>query len=551
MPETAPSDAFLLGQWNSHRRESAFHALVERYAGLVHQAARRVCGDEELAADASQLTFITLARKAHLLGSRPALAGWLHVTAVMQTRNLLRQRKRESRKHELLRNHMDLHPRETPADTWERLQPHLDEALADLSDTDREALLLRFYRSLSVKEIAAALGIATAAAQKRLDRATERLRRQLARRGCTVGGSLSAAMLAGLGADAQAVIPSVSMLAGKAIAAAGTGSAASFTTLAIIAMTKKTAITAGAALLLAGAGAVAIINQKEKSTAENAATNPAAPGRPGSATAPAAGSEPSTARSRERDAGRDAELVTKYGESRTNLSKHIAANVIGLLEEAVEMAEMASSGELQQAFGGRRGGMRMGLGSLHDRLQLTEEQQTKAAEIYGDFQQREIARSKESIAELKKNPDALTRLFLAGDAYKRGEITEEDYKQIQTANGADLEGVMNPLDRNNFRGGQPLADETFNAEFAALLDDGQAETYREAVAEHESRAEEQRRQSGIADLPVMELEKLDETIASARKLTGGLKQMMEGMGGLQDLGPLLEQQRRERSGGGE
>ena len=49
----------------------------------------------------------------------------------------------------------------------------------------------------------------------------------------------------------------------------------------------------------------------------------------------------------------------------------------------------------------------------------------------------------------------------------------------------------------------------------------------------------------------MDLEKLDETVVSAKKLTGGLKQMMEGMGGLQNLGPLMEQQRQRRNGGAE
>lgn len=549
MPENAPSDALLLGRWISHRDERAFHLLVERYAGLVHQASRRVCGDENLAAEASQLSFITLARRASSLSSRTTLAGWLHITAVMQTRNLLRQRQRENRKHELLRHHMDLQPRETPADVWSRLQPHLDEALADLSEADRETLLLRFYRSLSVKEIAGTLGIATAAAQKRLDRATVRLRRQLTRRGCTVGGSLAAAMLAGFASDAQAAVPSTTVLAGKAIAAAGTGSAATFSTLAIIAMTKKTAITTGAALLLVGAGAIVAVNRGDDSAPPSAPNS--ANQRPGNSASATPGEVASAAsnRVREREAGRDAELIEKYGESRTNLSKHVAANVIGLLEEAVEMAEMATTGEMARAFGGRRNGLRMGLGGIYDRLELTEEQQEKAAELFADFQKREVARSKESIAELKKNPDALTRLFLAGDAFKRGEISEVEYKEIQTANASGLDGVMNPLDRENFRGGQPLADEAFNEGFAALLDTDQAATYQAAVEDHEAKAGDARRQSDITELPVMELEKLDETIVSARKLTGGLKQMMEGMGGLQDLGPMLEQQRRAREGG--
>ncbi|RYD42937.1 MAG: hypothetical protein EOP85_10695, partial [Verrucomicrobiaceae bacterium] len=63
MEKSAPSDPELLAQWLGQRREAAFHELVTRYATLVHATARRTCGNEAMATEASQLTFITLARK--------------------------------------------------------------------------------------------------------------------------------------------------------------------------------------------------------------------------------------------------------------------------------------------------------------------------------------------------------------------------------------------------------------------------------------------------------------------------------------------------------
>lgn len=553
MSESAPSDAALLGEWLDRRCERAFHDLVARYAGLTHHAAFRVCGDDTLAAEAAQLTFITLARKARALSSRPSLAGWLHVTAVLQTRNLVRQRRRESRKHELLREQMQHEPQETPASAWTRLQPHLDEALAALSSTDRETLLLRFYRSLTVKEVAATLGIATTAAQKRLDRATDRLRVQLARRGCPVGTPLSAAMLGGLGADAQAVFATGAIANQALAAAAATGGASTLTTLGIIVMTKKAAITTGAALLLVGAGAVAVIklNDKNDPSATAGASVPARSAASGAAPASDSSTAARASRAKERDATKDAELIAKYGESRTNLSKHVATNVIGLLEDAVEMGEMAASGKLGGMMRGGRGeGLRFGLGSLNGKLQLTEEQQTKATELYGEFQKRELEKSKATIEDLKKDPTTLSRLFLAADAYKRGDITEDEYKQLQTANGDQLKGVINPLDRKNFMGGQPLQDDTFSQSFQGLLTPEQTEIFNESAEDRKSQAEQTKNESDITNLPVMELEKLDETVASARKMTSGIKQMMEGMGGLQDLAPLMEQQRKAREGAG-
>lgn len=76
----------------------AFHALVSRYVGLVHTTARRTCGDESMAAEVSQLTFITLARKARSLASCGSLGGWLHCTAMMHAKNLRCQNQRENRK---------------------------------------------------------------------------------------------------------------------------------------------------------------------------------------------------------------------------------------------------------------------------------------------------------------------------------------------------------------------------------------------------------------------------------------------------------------------
>jgi RNA polymerase sigma factor (sigma-70 family) len=255
METSEPSDPELLADWFGRRREPAFHALVARYAGLVHATARRTCGDDSMAAEATQLTFIALAQKARSLASCASLGGWLHTTARMQALNLSRKAQRENRKRQLLQTAMETESPHTSADVWQEMQPVLDEALASLSEKDRETLLLRFYRSLTIREIAATLGITTDAAQKRIDRATERLRGKLLRRGVQTGGSLSAAMLAGFAADAQASVLSVSVIASKAIAA---GAVSSFSLSAIITsiaavMKSSSLIPPAVALILAGA----------------------------------------------------------------------------------------------------------------------------------------------------------------------------------------------------------------------------------------------------------------------------------------------------------
>lgn len=224
MTSSASSDPELLAAWLDRRHEPAFRMLVARYAGLVRASALRTCENESLAAEAAQLTFITLARKARSLTSCRSLGGWLHQTAVWHARNLLRKARRESRKRDHLQAAMGTDS--SHSDAWQNLAPALDDALGSLSAADREALLLRFYRALSISEVAAVLGIAAEAARKRIDRALERLRGKLARRGVAPGVSLGAVMLAGFANDAQAASGMVPALTTKALAAGAGGAAA-------------------------------------------------------------------------------------------------------------------------------------------------------------------------------------------------------------------------------------------------------------------------------------------------------------------------------------
>jgi RNA polymerase sigma factor (sigma-70 family) len=303
MTEINQSDDALLKHWLATRSEAAFRALVARYAGLVHMAAMRTCGDASIAAEASQNTFITLAAKAGTLASRKSLAGWLHLTAVMQAKNLHRKQLRETRKIERLQLQMDDPTPDQAAMDWGRLSPLLDEALSTLPAKDRDALLLRFYRSLSIQEVAATLGIAHAAAQKRVNRATERLRRIFERKGVRTSGALSAVMAAGFRTDAQAAPALIDTLTHKALAASAAGTTATLTTTTIILMTKTTTTAITAAILLLGGGSIYLIHQNNQQAAARvgqlqagADTQPAPaasnPSRPSSITPPRTATAP-------------------------------------------------------------------------------------------------------------------------------------------------------------------------------------------------------------------------------------------------------------------
>jgi hypothetical protein len=143
---------------------------------------------------------------------------------------------------------------------WESLAPVLDQAMDELREKDREAVLLRFFENKSLERVGAALGISEQAAKKRVARAVEKLRSFLSRRGPLLSAAAIGSLLS---ANAIQAAPA-GLLAATAAAVKGTAVGAS--TLALVAGTLKSmawakvklAIGWGTGLLLVGGGAVVL-----------------------------------------------------------------------------------------------------------------------------------------------------------------------------------------------------------------------------------------------------------------------------------------------------
>jgi RNA polymerase sigma factor (sigma-70 family) len=196
------TDAELLRRYAAEKSEAAFAELVQRHIALVYSTAlRQLGGDAHLAQDVTQTVFTTLARKAATLLDRDALAGWLylgaHHVAAQAARTERRRRAREQEAHLM---HEVTAPSSAATD-WERVRPALDEALRELREMDREAVLLRFFEQRPFAEIGAALRLSEDAARMRVERALDTLHALLARRGIT---STSAALGVMLASEASA-----------------------------------------------------------------------------------------------------------------------------------------------------------------------------------------------------------------------------------------------------------------------------------------------------------------------------------------------------------
>jgi uncharacterized protein (TIGR03435 family) len=262
-----PDDHQLLAEFARENSEAAFAALVQRHINLVYSAALRRVGNLHAAEEITQAVFLILARKAGRLSPRIALSGWLYQTARLTAANFLRgeirrqKREQEAYMQSKLNCGGDASSPTALETIWPQIAPLLDDALGQLGERDRNALVLRFFENKSLAEVGATLDASEDAAKMRVNRALEKLRKIFTKRGVTlsaalIAGAVSASSVQAAPAGLAATISTVAIA--KGAAAGGSTLALVKGVLKIMAWTKaKTAIVVGASVLLA-AGATTI-----------------------------------------------------------------------------------------------------------------------------------------------------------------------------------------------------------------------------------------------------------------------------------------------------
>ena len=254
-------DNQLIAEFNARRSEEAFAALVRQHVNLVFATALRQVGDAGAAEEITQNVFVALAQAAGKLGSHPTIAGWLHQTALNKSREWLRSELRR-RKREQVAVNLDLARAEGDS-VWSPLVPLLDEALLELREPDRLAVILHFMEGQTFHEVGSALGIGEDTARKRVNRCLEQLAHFFRRRGFAAPALVAGAPLFTLSSHAApAGLAASATTAG--LAAAHSAATSTLTlikgALKIMAWTKaKTAIVAGAAVILAAGTVTPIV----------------------------------------------------------------------------------------------------------------------------------------------------------------------------------------------------------------------------------------------------------------------------------------------------
>jgi RNA polymerase sigma factor (sigma-70 family) len=255
-------DAELLRRYTADQSEAAFAELVRRHVNLVYSAAVRLLnGDTHRAQDVTQQVFAEVARQAKRLSRHPALAGWLYTTTrLMALRSMRSEQRRRAREQEANGMNEILQGPVSQPD-WEHLGPVLDEAMHELGERDRLAVLLRYFQNRSLKDVGTALGLNENAARMRVERALEKLRVQFARKGVTSTTTALALTLAGHAVTA-APPAFVATLTSASLASAAAGTGTTLTLLKLMALT-KTQFGIGA-LIITGAVISLIVQHRSR-----------------------------------------------------------------------------------------------------------------------------------------------------------------------------------------------------------------------------------------------------------------------------------------------
>jgi RNA polymerase sigma factor (sigma-70 family) len=260
-------DAELLCRYADNRSEAAFAELVARHVDLVYSAAlRQGRGDHHRAQEVTQMVFTDLARKAAALVRHPVLPAWLHRSSHLATLDLLRRDGRRHRYERAAGAEAAITAPEGEAVVWEVVGPVLDEAINKLDERDRQAILLRYFGDRPFGEVGQRLKLSENAARMRVERALEKLRGLLARRGINSSSAALAAALSG-----NAIVAAPAGVAGASASAAMSVAGGAGVAWIAFMSTSKLPLALSAAVLLGGAAIVTVQDQAANKSARELA----------------------------------------------------------------------------------------------------------------------------------------------------------------------------------------------------------------------------------------------------------------------------------------
>ena len=180
-------DSGVIGSWSDKQllaqvstggegSEAALRVLINRHAPMVMGICRRVLGNEAVAEDAFQATFLVLVRKADSLGSYEMLADWIYGRAPCR-----QERPGQTARCRVVERQAAHSRPGWRSEEFEQaeLRSVIDDAIASLPERFRVPVILCYLEGLRHEEIAQRLGCPIGTVESRLSRARNQLRQAL------------------------------------------------------------------------------------------------------------------------------------------------------------------------------------------------------------------------------------------------------------------------------------------------------------------------------------------------------------------------------------
>ena len=164
-----------------HGSEEAFTRLVEAYQTHVYNLCYRMLGEQELAEDAAQETFLRAYQHLHRYDSKRPFGTWILSIAAHYCIDRLRRRKFSfvSVDEEKEDGGFELPDLDAPNPETETVhgeqRERMQSMLKQLDAVDRAAIVLRYWNDASEAEIAETLHLTVSAVKSRLHRARKEL----------------------------------------------------------------------------------------------------------------------------------------------------------------------------------------------------------------------------------------------------------------------------------------------------------------------------------------------------------------------------------------
>jgi len=242
---------------------------------------------------------------------------------------------------------------------------------------------------------------------------------------------------------------------------------------------KKKATLAAAALLLTGAITAVYLKEREK---------PAAAHRVNITTRDPAGRQAAgeaedsrSAAGRKRQPVENPDLVAKYGENRTSLSRKITRDLIGILERGLKDDEnhLATFKNDHDHDSWRSRIRRVMFYDMQSEIDFSDAQLKEIQTIFLDHFTNSQARDKESLECLRKDPSLMMEYLLVSDATARSVGDPAEFAAMQKRIDDSLAGMDRLLWDMGivtvFPG--PLADPGFVSAFRGILEPNQLQAF--------------------------------------------------------------------------